>query len=98
MVHVQEIKKFLLPKSAQLSNSFILETSSGHVGGVLCKIVNKKPYIIGLQVSENQILIFSKDLFKKIITCAKNSVKKYGGEKEVLKEMDIHEFEIETDL
>jgi len=52
MVHVQEIKKFLLPKNAQLDNSFLLETSNDHVGGILCKIVNKKPYVIGLQISE----------------------------------------------
>lgn len=81
MVHVQEIKKFFLPKNVQLDDSFLLETSNDHVGGILCKIVNKKPYIIGLQISEKHMLIFSKDLFKKIISCVKSSVKKYGGEK-----------------
>lgn len=54
----------------------------------MCKLVDKKPYVIGVQISETQIKFIDQQLFKTMQEKCKEYIRE-RGEREILKEMDF---------
>lgn len=50
MIHVQMSRNFILPSEPTPTNPYAVEVN-GITGSLICKLVDKKPYIVGVQAS-----------------------------------------------
>lgn len=72
---------------SQLDSNFCSQ-ANGVPGSIVCKLVDKKPYVIGVQISETQIKFIDQQLFKTMQEKCKEYIRE-RGEREILKEMDF---------
>ena len=95
MVHIQAAKIFHLPKKPTEYNPLAVEVK-GIMGSLVCKVVNKKPYIVGIQASDNETIFFSEKIYKLMNDSATKFIKEVNRQNEILKKIDLQEFESET--
>jgi hypothetical protein len=80
LFHQQIVRKFRVPKMTKLSRGFTIP-NKGHIGAIVCKVVDKKPYVIGVQISESEVMFVSEATFSKIRSEAKKYIKSQQNEK-----------------
>ena len=86
------IQKIVTPYLKPSGNTF-KANNKDETGSIICKIVDRKPYIVGVQISNVNALFFDEELIEKAQARVRNYLLKDGRERDFIKQMDLNRYE-----
>lgn len=96
MTHILETQTFKVEKEQRLGSDFTMNLALPN-GGIVCKMVEGRPIVVGIQISSKQTLFFSASMFQQIGEKARGYVRK-RGEQRLLNEIHSQETPTESTI
>ena len=90
------IQKIVTPYLKSSQNTF-KANNKDETGSIICKIVDRKPYVVGVQISNVNALFFNEELIEKAQDRVRNYLIKEHHERDFIKQIDLNRYEEEIE-